>query len=54
MRLAFSIAYHPQTDRQIKRVNQVIEDMLRACCLDQGVCWTDVLPLIMFTYNNSY
>lgn len=27
--IQFSTSYHPQTDGQIKRVNQVIEDMLR-------------------------
>jgi transposase InsO family protein len=31
--LCFSYAYHPQTDGQIKRVNQILEDMLRACAL---------------------
>jgi hypothetical protein len=32
-RLRFSSAYHPQTDGQTKRVNQIPEDMLRACAL---------------------
>jgi transposase InsO family protein len=31
--LRFSYAYHPQTDGQIKRVNQILEDLLRACAL---------------------
>ena len=33
--LNFSSTYHPQTDRQTERVNQVIEDMLRMYVMDQ-------------------
>ena len=53
-RLHFSSAYHPQSDGQTERVNQILEDMLRACCLDFQTSWVDLLPLMEFTYNNSY
>ena len=38
-RLDFSTAYHPQTDGQTERVNQILEDMLRACVLEYGSKW---------------
>jgi hypothetical protein len=49
-----SSAYHPQTDGQIERVNQIIEDMLHACILTDGLKWDKHLPLAEFSYNNSY
>jgi hypothetical protein len=49
-----SSAYHPQTDGQMERVNQIIEDMLRACVLTDGPKWDKHLPLAEFSYNNSY
>jgi hypothetical protein len=49
-----SSAYHPQTDGQTKRVNQIIEDMLCACVLTDGLKWDKHLPLAEFSYNNSY
>ena len=49
-----SFAYHPQTDGQSKRTIQSLEDLLRACVLDHLGGWSEVLPLVEFTYNNSY
>ena len=53
-RLSFSTAYHPQTDGQTERVNQILEDMLRACILELKGNWDQYLPLAEFAYNNSY
>jgi Glu-tRNA(Gln) amidotransferase subunit E-like FAD-binding protein len=38
-RLNFSSAYHPQTDGQTERVNQILEDMLRAYALKDRKSW---------------
>ncbi|GKA33745.1 putative reverse transcriptase domain-containing protein [Tanacetum coccineum] len=54
MRLDMSMAYHPQTDGQSERTIQTLEDMLRACVMDFGGSWDTHLPLIEFSYNNSY
>src|ERR1043165_6710721 len=53
-KLTFSTAYHPQTGGQTERVNQILEDMLRACALAYGSNWEDCLPYVEFSYNNSY
>jgi transposase InsO family protein len=53
-KLNFSSAYHPQTDGQTERTNQVLEDMLRACALKHGRSWDKSLPYAEFSYNNSY
>ena len=53
-RLDFSTTYHPQTDGQTERVNQILEDMLRACVLEYGSKGEDCLPFAEFSYNNSY
>nr|GFC70753.1 reverse transcriptase domain-containing protein [Tanacetum cinerariifolium] len=53
-RLDMSTAYHPETDGQSKRTIQTLEDMLRACAIDFGKGWVNHLPLVEFSYNNSY
>ena len=52
--LSMSIAFHPQIDGQSERTIQILEDMLRACVLDLKGSWEEHLPLVEFTYNNSY
>jgi transposase InsO family protein len=53
-KLNFSSAYHPQTDGQTERVNQIHEDMLRACALKDKKSWDKCLPYAELSYNNSY
>jgi hypothetical protein len=35
-------------------VNQILEDMLRACIIHYGTNWDKCLALAEFSYNNSY
>nr|GEU64093.1 putative reverse transcriptase domain-containing protein [Tanacetum cinerariifolium] len=53
-RLDMSMVYHPETDRQSERTIQTLEDMLRACVIDFRNGWERHLPLVEFSYNNSY
>ena len=47
-------AFHSQTDGQLERTIQTLEDMLRVYALDlKGSC-EEHLPLVEFTNNNSY
>jgi hypothetical protein len=52
--LCFSSSYHPQTNGQTERVNQILEDMVRACALQYERSWDKSLPHAKFSYNNSY
>ncbi|GJS12204.1 putative reverse transcriptase domain-containing protein, partial [Tanacetum coccineum] len=42
------------TDGQSERTIQTLEDMLRACVIDFGKGWDRHLPLVEFSYNDSY
>ena len=53
-RLNSSTAFQPQTDGQSERVIQVLEDMLQGCVLDFPGSWDRYVPLMEFSYNNSY
>jgi hypothetical protein len=53
-KLNFSLAYHPQIDGQTERVNQILEDKLRACALKDKNSWDKCLSYAEFSYNNSY
>ncbi|GKD59986.1 reverse transcriptase domain-containing protein [Tanacetum coccineum] len=52
--LDLSTAYNPETDRQSEKTIQTLKDMLRACVIDFGKGWERHLPLVEFSYNNSY
>jgi hypothetical protein len=52
--LCFSSAYHAHIYGQTKRVNQILEDMLRACALHYERSWDKSLSYAEFSYNNSY
>nr|GEV91573.1 putative reverse transcriptase domain-containing protein [Tanacetum cinerariifolium] len=52
--LNLSTAYHPKMDGQSERTIQTLEDMLRSCAIDFGNSWDQHLPLVEFSYNNSY
>ncbi|GJY03726.1 putative reverse transcriptase domain-containing protein [Tanacetum coccineum] len=52
--LDMSTAYHPQIDGQSERTIQTLEDIRRACAIDVGKGWVNHLPLVEFSYNNSY
>ena len=54
MQLNFSIAYHPQTDGKIERVNQIVEYMLRMDVMNNPTKWEGYLHLVEFSYNNGY
>ena len=53
-RLIMSTSFHLQTDGQLERTKQILEDMLRACVLDLKGSWEEHLLLVEFAYKNSY
>ena len=50
-KLKFSTSFYPQTDGQIERTIQIVDDMLRACALKFQGLWDKYLPLLEFSYN---
>jgi len=54
IQIQFSTPYHPQTDGQSERVNQILEDMLIIFVMQQLHKWEDYLHLVEFAYNNGY
>nr|GEW34328.1 reverse transcriptase [Tanacetum cinerariifolium] len=54
MQLDMSTSYHPQTYGQSERTIQTLKDMLQGCVMDFEKGWDIHLPVIEFSYNNSY
>jgi transposase InsO family protein len=52
--LNLSTTYHPETDAKIERVNKFMEYMLRMYVMDNQTHWEKYLPLVEFSYNNSF
>ncbi|GJX36386.1 reverse transcriptase domain-containing protein [Tanacetum coccineum] len=52
--LDMSTTYHPHTDGQSERTIQTLKDMLQVCVIDFGKGRERHLPLVEFSYNNSY
>ena len=50
---ALSTAYHPQTDGQSERMNQTVEQYLRAYLNYKQDNWVSLLPMAQFAYNSS-
>jgi transposase InsO family protein len=53
IKLAMSTAYHPQTDSQMERINQVLEGYLCTFTSQQQDDWDGLLPMGEFFYNNT-
>jgi hypothetical protein len=51
--IRLSTAFHPQTDGQTERVNQVLEQYLRSYCSYQQDDWAELLPLAEHAYNSA-
>lgn len=48
-----STSYHPQSDGQTERVNQILEQYLRCFLNHYQDNWCSLLPIAEFAYNNS-
>jgi hypothetical protein len=48
-----SIAFYPESDRQMERINAILKQYLWAYCNYQQNNWKQLLPMAEFYYNNS-
>lgn len=54
IKLNFTTSSNPQADGQVERLNRTLTERVRTLCQEQGTSWEKMLPLIEFSYNNSY
>jgi hypothetical protein len=54
IQLKFSTMYHPEIDRKIERMNQILEYIFCMYLMDQQKRWEEFFPLVEFVYNNNY
>ena len=48
-----STSYHPQTDGQTERINQILEQYLRFYVDFKQENWVQLLPMAQFAYNSA-
>ena len=48
-----SSGYHPQTDGQVERTNQMLEQNIQCFLIYQQNDWANILRFAEFAYNNS-
>ena len=53
IKIAATMAYHPQRDGQTKRLNQELEQFLRISMNQRQDNWSDLLLLVEFQYNKD-
>jgi transposase InsO family protein len=53
IQVKLSTAFHPQTDGQTERVNQILAQYLRVSINYNQNDWCDLLTLAEFAYNNA-
>ena len=52
--MKLSTAFYPQTDGQAEHTIQTLKDMISTSVIDFKGSWDEYLPLVEFSYNNSY
>jgi hypothetical protein len=52
-KLSFNSVYHPQMDGQTEAVNKSLGDLLRSLVIEHHSQWDNILPHVVFAYNDS-